>query len=520
MSAFYKRIFAAIITGCLVLIMSLGTFTSGAGVMMTLRDYDASIGLISRPKESFDKMGSAYRKLFPEIKVEAQCFSMGVPCATEVGQQTRWSLDQALNKLLRQLVMAFVQAFLNFLLQQFQKLLDIISQWAETLFGVKLNTCQIMRYVAIQAYTLQNKIETSVGDFADGIFGPLKDTAFIGGASTATRLKTAQSIGKVSSTVADAVAAAETRKAIETADQNYPQCAGNKPVGGATANQQRQQLAQTVNAVAESFCKSVEEIVGSGTGGQDSITAAGLTIGRPILGPQCLDAKALVSDVNQKLNERSQKTAENAQKAIQEQQKASPPNCSGIVLMEQNQTTSEVQKALTAPGGVLPSFASLRQDKIELYEKNTLTSGDLNTLLTTNTAFTDLLGEYSETNTTRGVDQNECALGDKVKAGYEAVSNAKTDGGAGDEGTLLDAILSTIQDFVKAIIDSLINMITSIIINVIQKVFAALSGIGGGIFANAFTEFSNGLQGEVFRVSNDLKTAVGKTIDEAFPARN
>lgn len=519
MSPFYKRIFALIITSCLIIFTALGTFTSGAGVMTSLRDYDASIGLISRPKGAFDKMGSAYTKIFPEIKVEAIGDCAG-PCASEGGQQTRWSLDQALNKLLRQLVMAFVQAFLNFLLQQFQKLLDTISQWAQTLFGVKLNTCEIMRYVAIQAYTLQNKIETSVGDFADSVFGPLKDTNFVGGASTQTRLKSAQSIGKVTSTVADAVAAEETRKAIEMADQNYPQCAKNKPVGGATANEQRQQLSQTINAAAASFCKTVEEIIGSGSG-EDSITAAGLTVGKPVLGPQCLDTKALVSNVGEKLNNRAQTTATNAQKAVEDQKKQSPPDCSGTSLMKKNDAAnSELQNKLSNTDGTVPSIAAVRQELVSQNDKTTIASGDLDLALKTNTAYIDVLQAVSTTQNVEPIDQNQCKVGDKVTAGYKAVDNAKNqNSSSADEGSLLDAILKTLQEFIKSIIDALVKIITDIIVKVVDKVFQALSGIGGGIFANAFTEFSNGLKTEITTGIKNLGEDVKKTVDEAFPVK-
>ncbi|MEI6728111.1 MAG: hypothetical protein WCK98_00550 [bacterium] len=524
MSPFYKRIFALIIASCLIIFSALGTFTSGAGVMMTLRDYDASIGLISRPKDSFNKMGAAYNKLFPQVKVEAIGDCAG-PCASEAGQQTRWSLDQALNKLLRQLVMAFVQAFLNFLLQQFQKLLDTISQWAQTLFGVKLNTCEIMRYVAIQAYTLQNKIETSVGDFADATFGPLKDTNFVGGASTATRLKTAQSIGKVSSTVADAVAAAETRKAIETADQNYPQCARNKPVGGATASQQQQQLSQTINTVAEIYCnRPVEEIVGKG---EDSITVAGKTAWT-FVAAQCLDTKSIVSNFRDKLNSRAQTTATNAQTAVVKQGQQSPPNCGGgsAIMKKNDAANSEIQNKLSGKEtGSVPPLSVIRGEIVAKNDsERTINSlgdiGDAIALASANSAWETILDNLSSTNKVEPLDQNQCNAGDKVTASYKALDNSKNQNSSGGEGDLLDAILQTLQEFIKSIIDSLIQLITDIILKIVDKVFQALSGIGGGIFANAFNEFSSGLKTEISVGLQNLGTDVKKTVDEAFKVKN
>ena len=81
----------------------------------------------------------------------------------------------------------------------------------------------------------------------------------------------------------------------------------------------------------------------------------------------------------------------------------------------------------------------------------------------------------------------------------------------------MDIILKTLQDFIKGIVDALVKIIEDIIMKVIDQVFKVLNGIGGGIFANAFTEFSSGLRTEVSLGINNLRKDLGKTIDEAFP---
>ena len=161
----------------------------------------------------------------------------------------------------------------------------------------------------------------------------------------------------------------------------------------------------------------------------------------------------------------------------------------------------------------------MRQELVDQYDKTTVTSGDLPSALTTNTAYIDVLKAVSTTQNVEPIDQNQCKVGDKVTAGYKAVDNAKNGNSSSDEGSLLDAILKTLQEFVKSIIDALVKIITDIIIKVVDKVFQALSGIGGGIFANAFNEFSSGLKTEITTGLQNLGTDVKKTLDEAFPTK-
>lgn len=464
-----------ILTLILILLCGGLVFAGGGANMMILRDYDASIGLISRPKNTFSQIA----KILGPVEVSAQC-SIG-PCATEPSLReyiSKFDIERTLNKLLRELVLSFIKGLLEYLTNLFNKLLSLVEQWANTVLGIKLNLSHIRRFVALQSYKLYNQLEGEVNRIFDNLFEPLKQV-------------NSEVASNVANTVAEAAATVELANADQAACIGTPDQCSSSP--SASPQQLRQDFESGLAGILQESCIAFQLApIQSRNKLEDAVLAT-----HSIVKYQCLNIAPGLAEAMGQLDKRTSQIKQQAAEATKAEnlKKADSQSCAPVI--RSDQAVFDAKKSFS-PDSNLSISSNVTFRNPVVVEASSVTEGKL----------------------VVGLTQAECDLANQALQSSQAVSEANVAKNAPQSENLADVLLKLIQDFFDEIFKKLEEIILKVINDVLQNISNLINRIGireisgpmGRVFGQFSSQVNNSLR-EMFRLArNDLKQSISQEI--------
>lgn len=477
--------FNKLVACTLILLTGFFGFVAAGSQTMALRDYDAAIGLLQRPARTY----SGLAKIFQPIEAEAQSAVFCVDCVKEVS----FNIEKILNKLLRDIVLAFVKSFINFLQQQFDKLLQIVEQWANTVLGIQLNLSSIRKFVALQTVKLYNQIEGSVNQFFDDMLGPLEGKI---GAEAKKRTTQAAS---------DAWTTAEIASAVDGSCRNGPgQCSSNPPPDSKVIGQQ---VVEAVKDIAGATC-GLEDLA---AGPADSdVAAAAKTAGLAFV-DQCFSMLVKVANTKQILDQRAQEIKDQAQTATKDEnlKPGNPTSCAPFL-----KTDADLTEARTKFGNVNPVDFSASSN-IDFSKGGFVAGSGVSGLDFTNSVLNEVSTVTFGTNLT-SLTQSECDAANKWQLEQEKLregTKAKNAPVSEDLGAVLQQLL---LDFVDSVFKALEQVITKILDAAFSAIANAISNIGireiSGPLSEAFSKVKSGVNGSISQALKDARGSIKTAI--------
>lgn len=159
---FQKFIASVWIFGAMFLYLGVSTAN-----MMTLRDVDASLGILSRPSNSFlAKAGDAF---FGSPKVNA------IP--VEITFDPYKIAESALNAAIRSAISGFINQIISIVADLFNDLINSLEDMVKTVTGLRLNLGSVRATIALKAVAYENKVNKNkeINKFLDKYF-PTEDS--------------------------------------------------------------------------------------------------------------------------------------------------------------------------------------------------------------------------------------------------------------------------------------------------------------------------------------------------------
>jgi len=483
------NLFYRIIAASLVLVTGLFGFVAAGSQTMTLRDYDASIGLLSRPAKTY----SGLARLFQPINAEANTF-----CVNCVNEST-FNIERILNKLLRDIVLAFVKSFLNFLQQQFDKLLQMVEQWASTILGIQLNLSSIRKFVAMQTVKLYNQIEGSVNEFFDDVLGPLED-------SLGTEGK-----GQVVKAISDAATTAELAAATAASCENGPgQCSNSAPPPN--PDNIIEEIGQAVSEIAAEACRGQAP----SSGGDSDIAAAAKVAQEAFIDTTCFSAIPVALTAAEKLEQRVQEIKDQSRTATKDEnlKPGNPSSCSPFL-----KTDASLGEAKTKFG----TFTNTDFSNVDFSRAGNLNLGtQSNFQINTTNSVLNEIGNVTFGTKLTSLTEGECDAANKWQLEQEKLREGTKAKNAPQSEDLGAVLQQTLLDFVDSIFKALEQVITKILDAAFQAIATAISNIGireiSGPLSEAFNKARSGINGSISQALRDARTQVRNSITGTSPS--
>lgn len=475
-------LFNKLVASTLILLTGFFGFVAAGSQTMALRDYDAAIGLLQRPAKTY----SALAKIFQPVEAEANTF-----CVNCVNEST-FNIERILNKLLRDIVLAFVKSFINFLQQQFDKLLQIVEQWANTILGIQLNLSSIRKFVALQTVKLYNQIEGSVNQFFDDMITPLQGKITSAGISGMTQA------------LSSAAATVEVASAVEGASQNGPgQFTSNPPPNSAAI---KEEIIGAATEITGALCAAL----GVGSSGNTDISAAAKVAGNAFIGSQCFNILPSIANLKEKLDKRSEDVKQKAKEATTDAN-IKPNNnnsCSSFL-----RTDRDLTQARNKFGSVNPvDFSS--SANID-FSKTPLTTSGIKVSDFNNPVLSELTNVTFGTNLST-LSQSECDAANQTQLNIKKLeegTKAKNAPQSEDLGAVLQQLL---LDFVDSVFKALEQVITKILEAAFSAIENAISSIGireiSGPLSEAFSKAKSGVNGSISQALKDARGSIRTAI--------
>jgi hypothetical protein len=447
------QLFSKLIASLMVFLVAGMSLATGGATLNTLRNFDLRMGWLEPAAESLE---ITYKKVFT-VDAQAQRAVFCVNCVNEGTFQA----EKIFEKLLKSLVMNFVQGLLNFLKEQFLNILNQIEQWANTVFGLRLNLCYVKRFVSYQSALLYNSVE---GQLNKTVFGGFVDS-FEGEAGTQNAMNTA---------FADAGAALDFAAAAEVADRENPACASNDKLPSSdqmidTIGESAEEMAQASQEFAETSLKAMND-------GITEVLFDGLF--------QVNHSYGSKAETKAELANRKADVQENAEKAVEEIGDSAPSECKSGIYMA---STSDLETGAT--GGQTANFSDMDFDGSKLNEAS------------------GTLPNYEAVPLTA----SQCDASNEVEATQNAIESTASVQAPG-EGDLLDSLLSTVQDFFNQLFDRLKEIINQLIQKAIDTVVGAIQEFAGNFTGSVFGELGNSL-GDITSSLDEVTGLVTREID-------
>jgi len=476
-----------VIAASLILITGLFGFMAAGSMTMTLRDYDASIGLLKRPAKTFSNLA----KFFQPLEAEAISTVFCANCLNE----TSFNIEKILNKLLRDIVLAFVKSFINILAQAFDKLLQMVEQWASTILGIQLNLSSIRKFVALQTVKLYNQIEGSVNQYFDDLLGPLEDK--IGG----------EGKGQYVKALANAAATAEINAAVNKACEVEPgSCSSNPP--------------PKLEPMIDEIMKAAEDIAadscageGAGQFGDSDVGAAAAVAEGAFISPSCPGVLAKLISLRDELDTRIKEIQEQVPVAIKDEnvKQGNPSSCATILISDGDSSKSK---------NIFDSANTIDFSNPNTIDFSNATFSN-NIIIGTGTVnfSNDVLNETTlaiGNNRTSSLTDAQCQSAndleinkDKLREGTKAANAPQSE----DLGALLQQLL---QDFIDSVFQALEQIITKILDSAFQAIATAINSIGireiSGPLSEAFSKVRSGVNGSVTQALRNAREEVKRAV--------
>lgn len=463
------NLFYRIVAASLVLVTGLFGFVAAGSQTMTLRDYDATIGLLSRPDKTF----SGLAKMFQPVEVEAQ----NVFCVNCVNEAS-FNIEKILNKLLRDIVLAFVKSFLNFLQQQFDKLLQMVEQWASTILGIQLNLSSIRKFVALQTVKLYNQIEGSVNEFFDDALGPLED-----------KLGT-EGKGQMVKALANASMTQQVSAAVGASCEHNPgQCSSSPPPSSDVIGAE---IGQAASELVGAICKGE----GNGQSTDSDVAAAARVAQEAFIDNTCFSAVPSLLAITEETDRRVQEVKDQAKNATIESNMRSGNTDSCATILIPDTAVEDAQKSV----GVFSNTG------LDLISDDFTEGGDVAKEIDTVTK-----GQQVSS-----VDQSGCDAANVYQNNQEKLREGTKAKNAPQSEDLGAVLQQTLLDFVDSIFKALEQVITKILDAAFQAIATAISNIGireiSGPLSEAFNKARSGINGTISQALKDARTTVRNSI--------
>jgi hypothetical protein len=478
MNLFLKN-FNKFVAGLIIVLSSTFVFAAGGSNLMAVRDYDASIGLLSRPAKTW----SSLAKFFKPLQTEAvgECPPTGV-CASEASLKilvTKFSFESAINKLLRNIVMEFVKGMIDFLKKQFNNFLKIVANWSKKVLGLKLNTSHIKRFVGLQSYTQYNLAKGQVNKIFDKTFGPLEDTG------DKNALKQTKAL------MVTATATYEIAETMDTADSSNPG-QSNSLLKPNTAKF-KTDIIDSLEGILQESCKVNQlSVKPSSSPLEDAVL-----VSKGVLNKQCLGITSSVNEVSLNLDLRQKEIAKQVTEAN------SPGNLSlgesdtcGVGIFDTADLSEEnSQFEVTVSEGFDASKYGYKS-----------TADFSNPVVASSFGVT-------EGKTVFGLGRSECELANTAKQNAAALAEVNKKKDAPETESLTDVFFKTLKDFATEIFDSLAKILTKYIDKNLKKITKSISKMGlkqiSSPLSKAFGEF----RGDINKgLKDQIKDARGEVI--------
>jgi hypothetical protein len=476
-----------VIAASLILITGLFGFMAAGSMTMTLRDYDASIGLLKRPAKTFSNLA----KFFQPLEAEAQSTVFCANCLNE----SSFNIEKILNKLLRDIVLAFVKSFINILAQAFDKLLSMVEQWASTILGIQLNLSSIRKFVALQTVQLYNQIEGSVNQYFDDLLGPLE-----GKIGTTAKNQTVQALSSAATT-------AQIAAGVRGSCENGPGgCSSNPPPNPEAITNQ---IVEAASDIAGAACAGE----GSGQFGDSDVGAAAEVASIAFTDTTCFGLLPKLITLKDKLETRNNETKQQASVATKDEniKPGNPTSCSPF----------------------LKTDADLSEAKAKFGTPNTIDFSNPNTTDFSNASFSnnivigtgtpkfsnpvlDAIGDVTFGTQVSSLSQSECDAANKFELNKEKLREG-TKAKNAPEGEDLGAILQQLlQDFIDSVFKALEQIITKILDAAFQAIATAINSIGireiSGPLSEAFSKVRSGVNGSVTQALRNAREEIKRAV--------
>lgn len=473
--------FNKLVAGLIIILSATFVFASGGSTLMALRDYDAGIGLLTRPDKTF----SGLAKFFKPLEVEAQC-SIG-PCATEPSLReyiTKFDIENVLNRTLRTLVLNFVKGLVDFLKQQFDNLLSVVQDWSSTVLGLRLNTSHIKRFVAMQAYTQFNLVEGEVNKIFDDIFGPLEET------------KNKEALNQAKNLASQAVATFELSTAIEKSGEGNPGQTNTSPVPDTKTF--KTDILDSVEGMLQENCKVTQLAVKP----SNSPLEDAILVSKGVMNRQCLGITSGFNEVGFKIDQRQ----ESIKKMVE------------VATMADNLNLGETD---TCGVGIFSTDSlSDANNKFDVSFSSNFNASDYGYKSTSDFSNPVVASAFAVTEgkSVFGLGRSECELANEAKQNAQALAEANNSKSAPQTENLTDVFFETLKDFATQIFDSLVNILTKFIDQALEQITNAISNISlreiSSPLSKAFGDFKGGVNKGLKDLIKDARVEVEKGIDD------
>lgn len=477
--------FNKFIAGLLIIFSSTFIFAAGGSNLMTLRDYDASIGLLRRPAKTW----SGLAKIFQPLQVEAVGDCAGL-CAGESTLReyiAKFDFEAILSKTLRSLVLNFVKGMLDFLKEQFNKLLDVVQNWSNQVLGLKLNTSHIKRFVAMQAYTQYNLAVGEVNKIFDDIFKPLEAT------------KDSEGLNQAKSLSAKAGATLELCTAINESDKANPGQSNSSPIPDCQII--KTDLFESVEGILQENCKINQLAVKP----SNSTLEDAVLVSKGVLNRQCLGVTTGLNDSGFKINQRQEDIKKMVQTAItSDNLSLGETDTCGVGIFSKDDLLSN--------GG--NEFELSFSDSFDASKYGYRSTSDFS-----NPVVASAFG-ITEDKSVFGLGRSECELANTAKQNAQALSEANASKNAPQTENLTDVFFQTLKDFATQIFDSLVGILTKFIDSALQQVTKAISSISlrevSSPLSKAFGEFRGDVNKGLKEQIKDARSKLAEGIDNLY----
>lgn len=482
-----KKLFVVAVASLLVFQTFAPMFVSGSAVSATLRDLDSNLGLLTKTKGS----GSTFSAVLTgTVDTHAELPTIDVAqIAQTLTLQT--TLVALLNQLFIALITSFLKALLGFFLNQFDTLVKKITQWADKVFGLKLNLCNVSRYVALQAYTLYN---TTVDSISNNINKTFRVTAMTIEGPDSDLLDMYKGNALIKSQLINATTAYEAAKAQQDVNNRYPECAvASQPTNSVSLqlSDQKEKLkigfknAENLKK-AESTLSLIKDIKKNPN--------FGLTTDLVSLIPAAETGVFTSTDsIFNTIDIREEKIGNSIADSFSNVKENIPIKCNGAVFVSpKNDNFSFNGKSFTPSsadvvtdrdvwdlfdvkqGQLENTFASLKLSDFQ-------TDSDLLNTLSSSNKLGDSLGDYSKIYSVTPLNDAQCDSANIYMGKYNAIQasvTASSSGTAVDFGQIISGaigqLINSFFDTLKALIDEIMNKLAGALI---QK----LNSLSGGV---------------------------------------
>lgn len=481
-----NQIFASVIAFLLIFQLVSPTFVSGGAILTKLKDIDSFFGLIERPKNMPITM---FINDSQNISVDAALNTgLIVHDPIRLAWDNAWKAIQELwTNILASAIASFVSTILNFLLNKFQELLGKIKDWAETMFGIKLNLCSVYKAIAMKAYVFYNQFIDSVDKQSNRLtpnLNELVNNPLIDGAS------------QIKQDLTEMLTAYQFNRASKQVDSSYSDCARNSYSITNSYNQENTTNDQQ-KELYEAFVGAESNAAALNLSSLNLDNSFYYTTG-DFLKLANINETQLSITFNQEFSNAigtaEKEVSEQIKKQIDEHKDQIPIGCEKSMFLQN--VVTDLESYNEAEYSIVTK--SFNDYKSTIMANPTIYSSYL---IAVSNLYLSYLNELANSKDISKPTTAQCDLLSEVEMAKKAITDAniatKKDGsGLGNLVTqIFDQLMNLLQDFLSKMFNVLFDIINNILNKVLQEINKALASISGiGLdFSNTFNTLSDGV---------------------------